>query len=264
MGTGSLTIPARFYRLYLVDKPYGCREKDFHYVTRELTIPLENAALVLVDLWSKHYCDSWTQRATDIVETRIVPVVEATRDSGMPVIHAPSQRLAERYPQSERGFVPGDEERFPSYASPDGEWPPPQFVSREGKYRSFRRDYSPPMESWEREYEDQGIAPQVGPLPEEYVVRSGPHMHRVLKKLGILHLFFAGFATNMCLQHRDYGIRAFSERGYNTILIRDCTTAVEAHDTVESLLGTRVFAQEIEMKYSFSVSSIDFISAYRA
>jgi nicotinamidase-related amidase len=264
MRSESIRIPARYYRLFLEERPYGCDEKDFHYATEELEVPLTSCALVLVDLWSKHYCASWTRRAMDIVENRIVPVVEAARASGMPVVHAPSQRLAERYEQSSVDFVPGDEERFPAYASPDGEWPPPEFVRREGEYLPYRRNYSPPMESWESEYEDQGIAPQVGPRPGDRVVRSGPHMHRVLRKMGRLHLFFAGFATNMCLQHRDYGIRAFSERGYNTILIRDCTTAIESHDTVESLAGTRVSVQEIEMKYSFSVASEDFIGACRA
>ncbi len=65
----------------------------------------------------------------------------------------------------------------------------------------------------------------------------------------------------MCLHHRDYGMRAFSERGYNTILIRDCTTAVETHDTVDELLTTKVSVQELEMQRAFSMTSADFIAA---
>ncbi len=54
----NLRIPARFYRLYLEDMPYGCSERDFHYVQQVLEIPVEKSALVLVDCWSKHYCKS--------------------------------------------------------------------------------------------------------------------------------------------------------------------------------------------------------------
>lgn len=43
----------------------------------------------------------------------------------------------------------------------------------------------------------------------------------------VLHLFFAGFATNICVEHRDYGMRAMQARGYNVILLRDGTTGIE-------------------------------------
>jgi len=59
----------------------------------------------------------------------------------------------------------------------------------------------------------------------------------------------------------DYGVRAMSEMGYNIILLRDCTAAIEAHDTVYQLLATRIFVQEIETKYAWSTTSKDFIEA---
>jgi nicotinamidase-related amidase len=256
-----LKVPARFYRLFLESRPYGCNEKDFHYVEQDLEIPVGEAALVLVDLWNKHYCTSWNERATDVVLNKIVPVVEAARLAGLAVIQAPGQRIAERYPQSAGDFEPGDGERAPIYASVDPDWPPASFVARTEGFLPFKREYSAPFESWENEYRDQGMSEHVAPRPEDWIVRSGAHLHKVLKKLGVLHLFFAGFATNMCLQHRDYGMRAMFERGYNPILIRDCTTAIETHDTVDGLLSTRVSVQEIEMKYAFSITSDQFTQA---
>jgi len=32
---------------------------------------------------------------------------------------------------------------------------------------------------------------------------------------GLLHLFYAGFAANICIPFKDYGIRALRARGYN-------------------------------------------------
>ena len=43
----------------------------------------------------------------------------------------------------------------------------------------------------------------------------------------VLHLFFVGFATNICVEHRDYGTRAMADRGYNVILLRDGTAGIE-------------------------------------
>ena len=52
-----------------------------------------------------------------------------------------------------------------------------------------------------------------------------------------------------------------ADRGYNMILIRDCTSALESHDTVDQLLTTRLFIQDIEGHLEFSTTSEDFITA---
>ena len=260
-----LKIPARYYRLYLEGKPYGCLEKDFHYFEELLEIPVVESALILVDCWSIHYCESYLSRTRKIIEEKIVPVVEAARETGVTVIHAPSSNVAEKYSQSSRFFEKGDEERFPVYASIDPEWPPREFVERREGYSVFNRVFSPPRETWEEVYREKlMIAEPLTPKPEDYVVRSGRQLHKILKRLRILHLFYAGFATNMCLQHRDYGVRAVSEMGYNVILLRDCTAAIEAHDTVDQQLATRIFVQEVETKYAWSTTSRDFIEACRS
>jgi nicotinamidase-related amidase len=257
-----LKLPVRYYRLFLENKPYGCSEKDFHYVEDVLRIPVCESALILVDCWSIHYCESYLSRSRRIIEERIVPVVNAARKIGLTVLHAPSSSIAEKYPQSTRYFEKGDEERSPRYSSIDPEWPPREFVERKGSYSVFNRFFSPPSETWGPIYKKElAIAEPLKPKPEDYVVRSGRQLHKILKDLKKLHLFYAGFATNMCLQHRDYGVRALSEMGYNTILLRDCTSAVEAHDTVDQQLATRIFVQEIEIKYAWSTTSEEFVKA---
>jgi hypothetical protein len=52
-----LNIPCRYYRVY-TDPDVPCVEANFHHVERRLPIPIEQAALVLVDVWSTHYIDS--------------------------------------------------------------------------------------------------------------------------------------------------------------------------------------------------------------
>jgi len=256
-----LELPVRYYRLFRDGDPIGCHEKDFHYVEQTLAIPLRQAALVLVDCWNVHYCRSWVARAEELIHTRLAPVVRSARRAGLVVIHAPTEQVAEKYPRSAWLFEDADRERTPRFATPDPEWPPAEFVDRTGQYAAFRRDYHPT--GWKEHFPQLAIAEPLAPTAEDYVVRSGSHLHKVLKRLKVLHLFYAGFATNICLRRRDYGMRAMGERGYNLILLRDCTTAVEAHDTVAELLATRVFVQDIETKLAYSATSDQFIEACR-
>ena len=67
-----LDLPCRYYRVYTgPDVP--CDEANFHFVERDLSVPVDQAALVLVDVWSTHYIDSWLKRATEVTQERIVP-----------------------------------------------------------------------------------------------------------------------------------------------------------------------------------------------
>src|SRR5262245_60256900 len=115
-----LHLPCRHYRAY-TDPVVPRVEANFHHAERPLPVPVEQAALVLVDVWSTHYIDSWLQRAGEVTRQRIVPVLDAARQIGMTVVHAPSPQVAEKYgaPPSE----PAAGGRLP------GDWPPAEFRS---------------------------------------------------------------------------------------------------------------------------------------
>src|SRR5438128_672694 len=91
-----LQIPCRYYRVY-TDPDVQCVERNFQYVEHEVPFPVEQSALVLVDVWRTHYIDSWLARAAAVTQARIVPLMEAARRIGMTVIHGPSPPIADRY-----------------------------------------------------------------------------------------------------------------------------------------------------------------------
>ena len=70
-----------------------------------------------------------------------------------------------------------------------------------------------------------------------------------------LHLLYAGFATNICVQHRDYGMRAMRDRGYHLILLRDGTAGIEFGESIEGGWLTRGAIMNIEMKVGASITS---------
>ena len=226
------------------DLPY--REEHFGYVHLPVSVPVEQAALVLVDCWDQIIVESFQERAERICEQTIRPVLEASRASGMSVIHAPSPPVAVKF----RQFWPPDaaDETAPAAATaPD--WPPANFARRQGKWAHLQaRRSGLHQEQLDRIDRDRSIHPSVLPRTGDSVIATGEQLHRLCKERGILHLFYVGFATNVCVPDRDYGMRAMRERGYALVLLRDATTGVEASDTHPLLAATNVMIHQFELR----------------
>ena len=236
------------------DEP--CVETAF--IRREFEMPLrvDETALVLVDLWNVHFIESWIARAAQITQACVVPALDAARQAGLTIVHAPSPPVAEQYPQLQRHKPP--EPSVPST------WPPAAFRSREGDYAVYRGPRSQPPGigvHWDKLADQLSVSPAIDVRPEEFVIATGQQLHELLAERRILHLIFAGFATNWCVLGRDYGIRSMSRYGYNIVLLRDATTGVEFPDTYDNLFTTEIAIREVEQQYGFSASNPDFFAA---
>jgi nicotinamidase-related amidase len=115
----------------------------------------------------------------------------------------------------------------------------------EPRYREWLKQFPP-----EKLRINRYVEPQQG----DVVLGTGQKLTRFCTEKKILHLFYAGFATNICVQFRDYGCRALRESGYNVILLRDCTTGIEVSQTVASLDMTNAAIRNIEMKVGTSTT----------
>jgi len=248
----AITIPVRYYRL-CVNPGVSCEEKNFEH--RELTwlLPTEQTALVLVDCWDIHYIKSHEQRSCAITRERIAPLMAACRQAGMTIVHAPSPPIAKKYAQWVR--YAGDGEFGIGTSSAPSDWPPPEFRRREGEYEQFRKPHEPVMDEWNKIEGNRRIIAEIEPHGNDFVIATGAQLHRLCRDRKILHLLYAGFAANMCVLYRDYGMRAMRDRGYNVILLRDCTTAIEAHETLDDELLTKAAILEIEMTVGYSTTS---------
>jgi nicotinamidase-related amidase len=264
--------PSRALRLTLrtyqrSPKPAGdWIESSFHYETWPVTIAAREAAVVLVDVWDRHVITSHAARTAEIARTRIAPTLTAARAAGIAVVHAPSPVQARRYPQWTRYAGESDASapaiRSLPFVEPTDGWPPTAFRRRAGPFAQFRRPSAAPVAAPRAEREERVIDPSVEPEPDDFVIATGEQLHRLCAARGILHLFYAGFAANICIPFKDYGMRAFHARGYHTILLRDCTTAIEGHDTVDDLAGTRQAIRELEMAgIAATITSAELVAA---
>lgn len=247
-----LSVPPRYYRWH-VDPGVEWLETNTDYANLNWNIPVAQAALVLVDVWQRHYIKDTEARAETIINKDLIPLIAACRRSGLQVIHAPSPEVAKSHANWVK-LAPPDE------AAPKQDaWPPIAFRNLSGLYKSYRRPQEP------REAERQSMPPltfhpKITPVGKEAVVATGEELHRYCKQEGILFLFFAGFNTNACILSRDYGIPQMSNRGYQTILVRDCTTGMESKYTQAGLGQTAGAILLLEMFGQYSVASAEIIN----
>lgn len=240
----------------------GTPQDERNLERREMgwNLPTEETALVLVDCWQDHYLKAHVVRTTQVIRERIQPVVESCRAAGVAVIHAPCRDTATHYPQWVR--YADDEDLFGRPPTPEPEWPPEDFRKRTGDYERFAKPPEPVIkEYYKKDHAKRRIIEDLLPAPDDLVIATGDQLHRLLRHRKILHLLYAGFEANMCMMMRDYGMRAMNTRGYNIILLRDCTAAIECQDTIaeERLLEAAIL--ETEMLLGHTTTSEELIRA---
>ncbi len=251
MRTIDLTV-----RFFQDSPPEGQPYREELFIRRETTmsLPVGQTALVLVDVWNNHFIESWLERASQVTREAVVPALEAARAAGLAIVHAPCPEVAAQFDQLARHQPPPSE--------PEPDWPPAGFRALQGAYAAFRgpRDQPPGIPR----IESLGMSSAIEVAADDFVVATGQQLHDLCRERRILHLVYAGFATNWCILGRDYGMRAMRRRGYNLILLRDATMGVEFPDTLGELMATELAIREAEQQIGFSASNEDFLAVCRA
>ena len=253
-----LSLRPRYQRL-AVDEGVDYVEGNFERAFVDWEMDSAEAGLVLIDCWDTHPIVNHLVRVEEICRDPLAPAAEACRKAGVAVIHAPSPPQAPLYPQWTK--YASDAELFPQPGEVP-EWPPEAFRKKDGDYAQFAKPAEPVRDAWIEQYTaHRRIIDTLEPEAEDFVIATGEQLHRLCRDRGIVHLFFCGFAANMCVMMRDYGMREFNRRGYNLILLRDGVTAIEAASTVDTLAMTEAAIVETEMLLGFTLTTAELISA---
>ncbi len=252
-------IHPRYYS-FLADREEDSFEKNARYVELEWRVPVHQSALVLVDVWGWHYLKDTRERVEQITRERIAPVVAACRRAGVRVIHAPAPRVAKTSPHWVGRTAP--ETAASLFPIPRSQWPPQAFLERSGEYAAYARQKTP----FSKQLADESATkcdfhPLVLPEEGDAVVATGVELRSLLEKEQRLFVFYAGFHNNACYLSRDYGIISMQAAGYQPILLRDCTTAMESATSQVAGLQTEGANLLIEMFFGVSIDSADWISA---
>lgn len=275
-------MPVRFIRAYAEGDDF--EEANFHHHQAPLEVRRPRVALVLVDVWNLAFADhpliresglfgeynggtSFPARCKRITLDKIKPALEAARAARITVVHAPSARIARRYPQCQSTLTDEDNDATTdraeifSQGEQTGDWPPDDFVRAWNEQRLDRTRHRDWLAAYARVKQVMDIPDAVKPSDTDQVVATGGQMHRLLKQQGVQILVYCGFAANWCVMDRPGAIRDMSARGYGCILLRDATAAIEHSETVEQQLNAKAVIDQVELRFGYSAATDDFIRA---
>ncbi len=257
MAQRTIHLRPRYVRRY-TDPGVPRLEKNFRHARLDWDMPLHEAALICLDIWDRDLPPDMRRRDDRITRERIVPVVEAARDNGLQVIHAPATPIAEKHPN----WVNLLRDSRPQAEWPDSPaWPPAEFRGKRGPYEKYARPFEPQAAESREFFEDVDFHELVSPVGDEAVILTGEELHRLCAQRGILHLFYVGFHTPGCMTGRSYGIPAMWKRGYHCILLRNCTNAMENGETFDDQLCMKGSIAYMEIRTAYTLTSDELVDA---
>ena len=251
----TLHLKPRYHRWH-VDPGVEWLETNTHAAYLDWKIPLSQCALVLVDVWQKHYLKDTEARTEKIIDEKLSPLLVKCREQGLQLIHAPANRVAIKSPNWVK-LAPGSD-----YYFKEDSWPPQDFREAKGIYQAFGKPFEPREEERKATAASVDFHPKIKPVGNEAVICSGEELHQYCKKKGILFLLYAGFNTNGCILSRTYGTVNMGLRGYGITLVRDCTTGMETKETQPGLLQTNGAILLLETWGHYSVTSDEIVNGF--
>ena len=223
----------------------------------------ENTAIVICDMWDRHWCDSATARVAAMAP-HINSFVTRARNLGVTIVHAPSSTIEFYKDHPAR-------KRVLEYPKID----PPITLDYWFHLDSTRESALPiddsdegcdspgnqPYTAWTRQIEDIEI------LAQDIISDSGQEIYNYFQAHDISNVVLCGVHTNMCVLGRTFGVRGQVKLGNNVLLARDLTDAMynpEMAPYVSHRAGTDLVVGHIEKYWAPSVLSTDLIDRSRA
>ena len=196
--------------------PRTTGRNGWRVVEEEVAWRPSETAIIIVDMWNKHWSWGATERV-NIMAPRMNVVIDTARDQGIQIIHAPSDTM---------DFYDGHPARSWALDVPHVEMPdpiehpdPPQPVdssdggSDTGEENGFK--------AWHRQH------PAIEIKDGDAISDNGQEVYNIFVQKGIKNLLYMGVHTNMCVLGRSFAIKAMVRSGqFNVALVRDLTDAM--------------------------------------
>lgn len=215
-------------------------------------------AIVVCDMWDKHWCPTATARVAELAP-EMNKVAAAARRKGVLIVHSPSETMAhyEGTPQRRRA------QAAPKAAnSPHGMTSWCGLQAKEGRLPIDDSDggcdcgrVAPSFQAWTRQIESIEVA------EEDAISDRGDEIWNLLEARGIENVIVMGVHTNMCVLGRPFGIRNLVLAGKNVVLMRDMTDAMynpAKPPYVSHFRGTDLVVQHIEKHWCPTILSTTF------
>lgn len=171
-------------------------------------------AVVVVDVWSRHWCASFTE-TVNAMAPAIGRFVDRMREAGATVVHAPGG-IRNQFTDS-TAYLRG--QKLPVSPLPEiGSLPP---LTGRDPFGGMTRVRCPSGETPRRI--GYTVHPEVRVEAEDFVVFTPETLWNVFQARGISHVLYVGFAANNCVRGRPYGMLPMRMRGVEAGIVRDLT-----------------------------------------
>jgi len=226
---------------------------DWREVHFQQTLSAAKTAIVICDMWDKHWCRGATGRVNELA-AKMAPFLAAARQQGIQIIHAPSETMAfyQNAPQRQRMLA------IPKIAPPAPlalADPPLPIDDKRGGCDTPDQFYK----AWSREH------PALPVEASDVISDDGSEIYSFLRQRDIRTILYMGVHANMCVLNRSFAIKKMTSFGMHCILVRDLTDAMynpEDSPHVSHAAGTQLVIKYIEAYWCPSTTSADLLRAF--
>jgi nicotinamidase-related amidase len=221
-------------------------------------------AIIICDMWDQNWCRGATERAAAMVP-RMNRVLDAARNAGVTIIHAPSETMAFYREAPGRRLVRSAPPVRPPVLIP--KWINPD-TARESPYPIDDSDggcddtpHCTQGRPWTRQISTLSIKDGDG------ISDDGEEIYSFLRQRGITNVVLMGVHLNFCVLGRSFGIRAQKLLGMNVVLARDLTQALYNHRMpphVSLVEADSLMVAHIERYWAPSIPSDDLLKTLTA
>lgn len=202
--------------------------------------------VIAVDVWNFHWCKTATMRV-DAFIPRLNRALDAARELGMTVMLCPSD-VVDNYvgfPQREAVLA------LPSVTVPqvvDVQCP----AAPDAGGCACGRERCAVNYGWDRMHPGLRIG------AADLMPDTQAEVYALCQQLGLTHLIYVGFHTQVCLLGKPMGLKAMKSAGLKCVLARDLTDAHPGYDPARSFTPDLNTAQVVEHFEKFLAPTISF------
>lgn len=221
----------------------------------ERRLPVAEVAILICDMWDKHWCRGATERVAAMAPI-MDSVIKAARANGVQIIHSPSEttNFYTDTPYRQRVL------HAPYHAPP----PPfdlttPHALPIDDSDGGCDTGERPWHKAWYRQH------PAIEIMGDDMISDDGQEIYNFIQERRIGNLLLMGVHTNMCILDRSFGIKQMTRWGIRCILVRDLTDTMynpERPPHVSHERGTELVIQYIEKCWCPSVLSRGLLSSF--
>lgn len=234
---------------------------DFKIVYQTVEWDARKTAVVICDMWARHWCDGACKRGAEMAP-RMNEFVKEARRRGALIVHAPSGGMKhyENHPARKRAQQAPKAANLPDgiagwcrgiESEKQGEWPLDQ--------SDGGCDDEPRCPNREMDVH-QTAAIEI--CDEDAISDSGMEIWNLYEQRGIENVILVGVHTNMCVIGRPFGLRNMVRFGKNVLLVRDLTDTMynpRRKPFVPHVRGTELIIEHIEKFVCPTITSTDLL-----